>query len=624
MNNDGDFLHATYSVGNDRYYSFLERSGSTWTKTQSIAKPSSITTEYTVSTNTIQVYPQLSRDGLNFFVGGIGGIKHYKYNGSTWSVPLDVTTDDIYVHKTNKTGTKVWALTTTHLKIYTYNASSDSWSEETSTAFSNLLNQTGGPTGSGYYLNVNSDDTLANVLFISTYDGTSSDSKLKSYRLTLAHQAIKYVRDNNSKTFIKETATDEYEIYSDRALTTKVTIPTDLMSNGTYNANDHHADIGDTRTNGSVTLTEVADAADEHIIDEGSPATVTQGTLTIHSGATYRYHVDTFSIMLPGAKKYTFQNATNVTTAGARFNPDSYWRPGETSARSYSTDSSTAPTGSITVDSNGYQTAISLATSGRFKLSSGSILIPLISQADTYSPRATTTAETEDVFDTQDYWVDPAFNANKEWPTTVGPASAKIIQNHPSTTTLSQNGTKFVRTSGFTKWQLEVEYPAMTKEQFNDYQAVANAVQGQNIPFKFVNRNADSTPIIFNCNFTNTNGDTAPELVVKAALGDSVLQFGGFDSNQTKAFNKGEIVIFDTGNNNGSYNVVVHDADANQYGEVKVRFAYPITQAYNTGNTCFKNPTHVHVTLAADDFEYTIGTNGYYYLVCKFDLDEYK
>ena len=110
----------------------------------------------------------------------------------------------------------------------------------------------------------------------------------------------------------------------------------------------------------------------------------------------------------------------------------------------------------------------------------------------------------------------------------------------------------------------------------------------------------------------------------KVALGDSTATIGGFDSNQTKAFNKGEIVIFDSNNNNGSLNVIVHDANANQYGETKVRFAYPITKAYNTGNKIFKNPTNVVVTLAADEFEYTIGTNGYYYLSCKFDLDEYK
>ena len=110
------------------------------------------------------------------------------------------------------------------------------------------------------------------------------DSKFKSYRLTLAHLAIKYVRDNNSKTFIKETATDEYEIYSDRALTTKVTIP--ILSNGTYNANDP-ADIGDTRTNGSVTLTEVADAFDEHIIDEGNPYSYTGNTYNLSGHPRY-------------------------------------------------------------------------------------------------------------------------------------------------------------------------------------------------------------------------------------------------------------------------------------------------------------------------------------------------
>ena len=375
------------------------------------------------------------------------------------------------------------------------------------------------------------------------------------------------------------------------------------------------------------TVTEVRTAADAGQIQVSTPTAATTGTIAPATSEPYRYEIDTVTMYLPGNQKYTFQNTSNVTTAGAQVKTTAYWDSAGTSETTYASTGETAAQFSATTDSSGYLTGVTLTeevdAEGRYA-DDIPIMLLIESQADTYAPRATTTAETEDVFNTQDYWVDPTFNPLKVWPDHVGPSSAKIVQNHPSTTTVSQNGTKFVRTSGFTKWQLEVEYPPLTKDQFLKFQAVANAVQGQNIPFQFNNLNGDNTPIIFNCNFTNTNGDIHPELVSPATLGDSVLQFGGFDSNQTKAFNKGEVVIFDSNNNNSQYNVCVHDADANEYGEVKVRFAYPITRAYDTGKTCFKNPAHIHVTLAADEFEYTIGTNGYYYLTCKFDLDEYK
>jgi len=389
-----------------------------------------------------------------------------------------------------------------------------------------------------------------------------------------------------------------------------------------------HADIAttfDDTTAGEVIVPKTPDDAGQIVVN--TPTAATTGTIAPATSEPYRYEIDTVTMYLPGTQKYTFQNTSNVTTAGGQVKTTQYWGASDASPTNYSGTGETAAQFTVQTDSSGYLTGVTLTeevdAEGRYA-DGDDIALIIESQADTYAPRATTTAETEDVFDTQDYWVDPSFNANKNWPTTIGPASAKITQNHPSTSNVSQNGSKFVRTSGFTKWQLEVEYPPMTKEQFDEYQGVANAVQGQNIPFQFLNQNADGTAIIFNCNYTNTGADTQPELVVKASVGDSVLQFGGFDSNQSKAFNKGEVVIFDSGNNNSQYNVVVHDADANQYGEVKVRFAYPITTAFSTGKTCFKNPAHVHVTLASDNFDYTIGTNGYYYLVCKFDLDEYK
>tara|TARA_R100000734_G_C3318668_1_gene113087 strand:- start:978 stop:5051 length:4074 start_codon:yes stop_codon:yes gene_type:complete len=352
----------------------------------------------------------------------------------------------------------------------------------------------------------------------------------------------------------------------------------------------------------------------------------TTGSIAPATSEPYRYEIDTVTMYLPGTQKYTFQNTSNVTTAGGQVKTTEYWGAGDGSVSTYSSTGETAAQFTVATDSSGYLTGVTLTeevdAEGRYA-DGDDIALIIESKADTYAPRATTTAESEDVFDTQDYWVDPTFNTNKEWPRTVTPASAKIIQNHPSTTNISQDGTKFTRSAGFTKWQLEVTYPPMTPQQFAEFQGVANAVQGQNLPFMFINRNSDGNPIIFDANYTNTGSDTTLELVKKNAVGDSVVRIGGFDSNQTKAFNRGEIVIF-ASNNNGSYNVVVHDADANEYGETRVRLAYPLTVAQNSGSQLFKNPFSVAVTLGEDNFEYQISTDNYYYLTVKFDLDEFN
>jgi hypothetical protein len=112
--------------------------------------------------------------------------------------------------------------------------------------------------------------------------------------------------------------------------------------------------------------------------------------------------------------------------------------------------------------------------------------------------------------------------------------------------------------------------------------------------------------------------------VLKSSAGDSTFTIGGFFSDQTKALNRGETVIFDA-NNNSNYNTIVGDVDANIYGEVKFRMAYPAREAHSLDNNLlYKNPFSVNVTLGSDAFEYTITTDGYYYLTVKFDLDEYK
>ena len=345
------------------------------------------------------------------------------------------------------------------------------------------------------------------------------------------------------------------------------------------------------------------------------------GNVTVNkhfiSGGTMIHH---------GNQKYQYQDASNATANGAVFTGKYY----KSNTAGDTMTSAETPDGSIlTINSSGYLTGVSFSgvaytnNNGGIWDDADEIHINIGAQPDVFVARTLTTAELEDVFDTQDYWASGAYNQNKEWPRNVTPTSAKIIQNHPSTTNISQNGTKFVRSAGFTKWQLELTYPPMTAEDFSEFQAVANAVQGQNIPFIFINRNQHNNPIIFDMGYTNTNNVTTLKQVIKPSVGDSLHTVGGFYSDQTKAFNKGEVVIFKN-SNNASYHVIVAEVDANIYGEAKVRLAYPTNSVDSSGIDMFKNPFNILCTLAEDSFEYQISTEGYYYLTCKLDFDENK
>ena len=59
----------------------------------------------------------------------------------------------------------------------------------------------------------------------------------------------------------------------------------------------------------------------------------------------------------------------------------------------------------------------------------------------------------------------------------------------PSTTNMSQNGRKYVRSSGFVKTKLEVNYTNLTKAEFQELHADAQAARGQAAMFYLVTRN---------------------------------------------------------------------------------------------------------------------------------------
>ena len=242
---------------------------------------------------------------------------------------------------------------------------------------------------------------------------------------------------------------------------------------------------------------------------------------------------------------------------------------------------------------------------------------------DTYTPPAPTPAEQQDVWDTADQWTTAGFNTLKQWPDHVTPSKAQINYNSPTIVNNSQSGIKYARSSGHTKWTLDVEYPPMTSTDFMKFNAIVQAANGQAIPFYFNLNNKDGLPILWKKFHSNSVTVTQPRLVNSIVVGDTTMLVEGFNSNENNAFLEGEVFI-DGNNENGSLHTALSGTNANIYGEAKIRTPWPFREAQGAGQKVYKEPAHAVVTLNSDEFSYRVDTAGYYYMSIAFDLDGWK
>ena len=349
----------------------------------------------------------------------------------------------------------------------------------------------------------------------------------------------------------------------------------------------------------------------------------TEAGMSLSDNLTNTYEVHFYRIASYGNEKFTFQDVNNVTQTGARFQ-DEYWLEDATSGTSIGSDLY-PPVSDINLDSNGRFTGFNAFPSGvddsRGSFSSGDRrLLKLESKNDLYSAPTQTPAEQQDNWNEADDWDSANYTSgNKAWPRNVSPANATLRYEMPSTVTKSQGGTKYVRGSGFTRWQLEVAYPPMTKDDFVEFHTTAQLAQGQAIPFYFELRDQDGDNILFD--YHNSNSLTQVRVKQDTSANKKVV-LEGFPGDLSNAVSKGELIIID--DDNGRVNTVAVSEDSNVYGEVLVTFPFPASGTQSPGNFAYLDPFHVVVTLADNGFEYSVDTAGFYYVTVTFDLDEFK
>lgn len=353
----------------------------------------------------------------------------------------------------------------------------------------------------------------------------------------------------------------------------------------------------------------------------GNAQVATAGDLAVDSSFPYPFEMSAIDIVLPGNEAYTYKDTNGDTQPGADIDTVRYWKAGATQPTLTTTTGETAPDVTVAVNSSGYLSSTTLGSNkGRFQ-TGDDILFQIDSQASTYNPPSQTIAEQQDNWDTNDEWASAAFSSAKEWPYHVTPSKAQINYNTPTIVNNSQNGIKYTRSSGFTKWTLDVEYPPMSADDFRIFHAIAQAAQGQAIPFYFVLQNKDGVSILWKQWSELVNGQ--PRFREKYDAGSTTVLLEGFDSDASNVFLQGEVFV-DGSNENGNLHTCLNDVNSNIFGEAKIRLANPLRGTSSAGQKLYKNPYHAVVTLNSDDFSYRVDTAGYYYVTVAFDLDGWK
>ncbi len=374
----------------------------------------------------------------------------------------------------------------------------------------------------------------------------------------------------------------------------------------------------DPSTTGTLTETSVPNAWEIGSANQGDK-TVYNGELTMRTTQTNPYNINIYKY-LPG--NLTYKNRTGESTYANAANISNFvWDPGATSTSGGNSNVLNELT--ISQDTNGYITDVTYDSSVRYA-SADEFMLTFDTLPDTYTPPALSPAAAEDVFDTDDEWADYGYaNGQKDWPFHVTPSSASIVYNAPTIANMSQSGIKYTRSVGHTDWRLDVAYPPMTHSEFQKFHAIAQAAQGQAMPFHFKLRGKNNESILWR-KFEDTSVSTnSPRFKNAIASGDRLALIEGFASNESNAFLQGEVFI-DGNNDNGYVHTVLNQVDANVYGEAKIRTPWPFRTPVTTGSFLYKEPSHIVVTLANDNFEYKVDTAGYYYMSVSFDLDDWK
>lgn len=253
---------------------------------------------------------------------------------------------------------------------------------------------------------------------------------------------------------------------------------------------------------------------------------------------------------------------------------------------------------------------------------------PLIDRADEYTPPAPTNLElaaAEDSFDLNAEWDNYSgyTSVHKTWPH-APIRSAVINQKTPVINTYSQSGQKYTRSAGFTRWTLDVKYAPLTGEQFRELMTYAQLARGGAVNFFFEldagQYSGSNSQKLLGFERYNPGSSTVFPKVMN--FGNQIVTLAGYASNEAGVIKEGMLLKSGGGSRNGDVEIALNNADANVFGEVKVKLGF---RDYGYGDpqpgyVAQMNPQHFVVSLMEDDFQYTYRGDGLYDVSVKFEL----
>ena len=346
---------------------------------------------------------------------------------------------------------------------------------------------------------------------------------------------------------------------------------------------------------------------------------------------TPKWTIQSIDLQVPSNQVFQYQNISNITTFGATLG-SWYMVPGENGYRGW-------PSGTPTMNftpvggGNNRLSAVSLDMSSVREIDGdvNEAILSIYSLPNEYVAPAPTPAEIagwEDIHNTSSSWNNTTGweGSAKRWPDGfkgIYPRSVKIKENTPTLVNFSQNGRKYARSGGYTKWSLEVDYPPLTWDQFRYLHAAANLARGQAAVFEFaiadeVDYSAwwpwQRTPSINNFP------------IVREWLDSRRVLVDGYPSNYATVGRAGQLVSVGSDRNGETASVLVNDVQANIYGEAVLTVAYDNFNWKNTtpGQSIWMEPTFLTVSLNSDDFNYSVDEAGLYRVNVSFVLDFYK
>jgi len=324
-------------------------------------------------------------------------------------------------------------------------------------------------------------------------------------------------------------------------------------------------------------------------------------------------------IITYGNQRFRQRTGASTYTGSARIKANgNFWKEGVSSV------STAATLADITVSagSDGYIDSVTLNSGGSGYGSAGYVMFEIEqAAADTY-PATPTALEAADTWDTSDGWTNGSEDTTKIWPTVVIPESAEVKYDQPASVTRSMTGKKYVKSAGFTKWGIELNYPPMTPNQFKQFHSVVQAARGQTTPF-LLKLNPNGKSIVWkNLNSGNSANNLRLKDDVDVSVENQVILLEGLDVGDT--LNAGDVIIGQNADNNGEINTIISTADANVFGEAKVRLAYGIRADQDAGDPWSTAPDEVIVSLTESEFDYTVGLDGLYRMTVTMELDEWK